>query len=380
MENFTAHNPTTIHFGKDVLGQLGLVINRYGKKVLLVYGQGSIKKNGLYNLILKQLNHIDADIYEFGGIKPNPVVEDVDKAASFGRENMVDVILAVGGGSVIDSAKAISIAIPANVPAWDFIERRTVPRSAIPLVSVMTLAATGSEMNPFAVLSNHEAELKLGYGHPLLFPKHSFLDPRLTFSVSANYTAFGMACIIGHGLEAYFGLGEEASLADRFTLSIISETVQFGPALLENLSDYELRAKIMLAAALALNGMTMYGRVSGEWGVRSIGHILSLLYDMPFGASLSIVYPAWLKFQRDKLGPRISLLGKNVFGTDDVDMTINRLEGFFKLLDCPVRIRQMMGNNADSNEIIRVMTRHHVNSNVHQLTHNDYSKIVELMF
>ena len=298
MENFTVFNPTTLYFGKNVLNRLGFTINNYGKRVLLVYGVKSIKNNGLYEVIKQQLDSIGAEVFEYGGIRSNPVVQDVDAAAAIGREHGVDVILAVGGGSVIDSAKIISIAIPVEVSAWGFFERRMIPRTAIPLVAVLTLAATGTEMNQFAVLTNHDTENKTGYGNPLLYPKHSFLDPQLTVSVPANYTAYGIADLVAHCLEVYFGKGEEATLSDRFIFSIIREAMEYGPALMNDLSDYSLRAKIMYAATMALNGMTQYGRVSGEWGVHSIGHLLSLLYDIPHGASLTIVYPAWLRLQQ----------------------------------------------------------------------------------
>lgn len=379
MENFTAYNPTTLHFGKDVLNQLGITVNRFGKKVLLVYGQNSLKRNGLYDKIIHQLDAIGADVYEYGGIRSNPLVDDVDAAADLGRENAVDVILAVGGGSVIDSAKIISIAIPVEVPAWDFFERRLIPHSAVPLVVVLTLAATGSEMNAFAVLSNHEAENKSGYGSPLMFPKHAFLDPQLTTSVPKDYTAYGIADLVAHCLEAYFGKGEAATLSDRFVFSIINEAIEYGPALLDDLTNYELRAKIMFAATMAQNGMTMYGRTSGDWGVHSIGHILSLLYDIPHGASLTIVYPAWLRLQRENLGQRISLLGKNIFGTVDADLTIDRLEGFFRMIDCPVRLSEVVSDRADEGEIFRVMVHNNVATFVHKLTHDDYHKVIKLM-
>lgn len=379
MENFTAYNPTTLHFGKDVLNQLGVTLNRYGKKVLFVYGQHSVKENGLYDRIMRQLEAIGAEVYEYGGIRANPVVEDVDAAAELGRENAVDVILAVGGGSVIDSAKVISIAIPVEAPAWDFFERRLIPRTAVPVVAVLTLAATGTEMNPFAVLTNPEAEYMTGYGSPLMFPKHSFLDPQLTFTVPKDYTAYGIAVLTGHSLETYFGKGEEATLSDRFIFSIIKEAIEYGPALLDDLTNYELRAKIMFAATMALNGMTMYGRESGERGVHSIAQILTLLYDIPHGASLTIVYPAWLRLQRENIGHRISLLGKNIFETENVDTAIDRLEGFFRIMECPVRLSEAINGPVNPVELFRAMVHNKVVTFVHKLNHDDYQKLIDMM-
>lgn len=378
MESFIAYNPTSLHFGKNILNDLGSTVNKYGNRVLLVYGKNSIKQNGLYNLIRAQLEKLNAQVFEYGGIKSNPIVEDVDGAAELGRKHNVNVILAVGGGSVIDSAKMIAITIPYQIKAWDYFTRvAPAPVTAIPMLAVLTLAATGSEMNPFAVISNHKAEVKGSYTSPLMFPKHSFLDPQFTVSVPYNYTAYGIADLIAHCLEAYFGKGE-ATLADRFVFSIIKEALENGPALLKDLTNYDLRARIMFAATMALNGMTMQGRASGEWGVHSIGHILSLLFDVPHGASLTIVYPAWLKLQKHKLADRISYLGQNIFNTSDVDLTIERLESFFRLMDCPVRLSEIV-DDFNSEEIIRIMIQNKAATFVHKLDHDDYKTVVELM-
>lgn len=379
MENFVAYNPTSLHFGKDVLNGLPQILNRFGKKVLLVYGTGSIQRNGLYNHIINLLKSMDAEVFEYSGIRSNPVVEDVDAAAAVGRENRVDVVLAVGGGSVIDSAKIISIAIPSETPAWNYFARRAMPRTAVPLVAVLTLAATGTEMNPFAVLSNHAAETKGSFSSPLMYPKHSFLDPQYTASVPKDYTAYGIADLIAHSLEAFFGKGEEATLSDRLVYSIILEAMEYGPELLNDLENYKLRAKIMYAATMALNGLTMHGRASGEWGVHSIGHILSLLYDVPHGASLTIVYPAWMKLMKNRLNDRIKLLGNNLFGSSTAEETIEQMELFFKYIGCPVRLSDLGGIKPDADEIYRLMVQSKAATYVHKLNEDDYREIIKLM-
>lgn len=379
MENFIAYNPVKLHFGKDVLDDLGKAVDEFGKKVLLVYGGGSIKKNGVYEKIIKQLNTIGAEVYEYSGIKPNPVVEHVNDAASSGREKKVDVIIAAGGGSVIDSAKMISIAIPVNASAWDFFEGKIKPKSAIPLISVLTLAATGTEMNPYAVLQNNSLQRKLGMGHQLMYPQHSFLDPTYTISVSKEYTAYGIADLIAHCLEAFFGAGD-ASLSDKFVYSIISEAMQYGPLLMQDLKDYDLRAKIMYAATAALNQTTTYGRVSGDWGVHNIGHNLSLLFDMAHGASLAIAYPAWLKLHHDRAGDRIIELGKNIFDDDTIDGTINKFENFFRSIGCPVRLPDA-GINKDQHElIVDAMTKHDESGVHHKLSREDVVEMIEAMW
>jgi alcohol dehydrogenase YqhD (iron-dependent ADH family) len=377
MENFIAYNPTKLYFGRDVLNELGKSVKVHGHKVLLVYGRGSIKNNGIYEKVLDQLNRIDTEVYEYPGIRPNPIIEDVDAAARLGREKQVDVILAVGGGSVIDSAKIISITIPVDHTGWYFYSERARPHKAIPLIAVPTLAATGSEMNPFAVVQNNSARQKTGFGHDLLYPRCSFLDPRNTFSVPRDYTAYGIADLTAHCLEAYFGEGD-ATLSDRFVYAILQEAVACGLPLLDNLHDYDLRAKIMYAATAALNKLTIYGRRWGDWGVHSIGHVLSLLFDLPHGASLSIVYPAWLKFHRDKIPGRITELGKNVFGVKNPDHTINAFEAFFRSLHCPVRLSEMGIGREKMPEIIEVMGINKASGNQYKLSPKDYPVLVEL--
>lgn len=379
MENFIAYNPTKLHFGKGVVNGLGKVIAGYGKRVLLVYGRGSIKRNGIYEKVIGQLKNINAEVFEYHGIKPNPIIEDVDAAAKLGRENKVDVILAVGGGSVIDSSKIISITIPVNHTGWDFYEGKAKPQSAIPLVSVLTLAATGTEMNPFAVTQNHKTKQKLGYGNELTYNRHSFLDPEHTYSVPRNYTAYGIADLIAHSLEAYFGAGD-ATLSDKLVFAIINEAKEFGEALLNDLGNYDLRAKIMYAATMALNQTTMYGRVSGDWGVHSIGHVLSLLYDVPHGASLSIVIPAWLKFHRNKISDRIAFLGQNIFGVKTAEETIEAFETYFKSITCPIRLREISKGNESKEEILKVMNLNKVGGANHKLSNEDHAKILDLFW
>jgi hypothetical protein len=327
---------------------------------------------------MNQLNAVGMTVWSYSGIRPNPLIEDVDAAAALGREHHVDVIVAVGGGSVIDSAKVISIAIPANRSGWDFYTGRFKPSSAVPLISVLTLAATGTEMNPFAVVQNNATRQKLGGGHELMYPLHSFLDPQFTFSVPRDYTAYGIADLTAHCLENYFGAGE-ATLSDRFVFAIIQEAVENGPRLLNRLSDYELRARIMYAATAALNRTLSYGRKDGgDWAVHGIGHVLSLLYDIPHGATLSIVYLAWLKLQKDRIPDRIAFLGKNVFGVHTADETIKAFEEFFKSIDCPISV-STFGIGADKKmDILEVMVLNRVNGNHHKLTVEDYSALIDL--
>ena len=378
MENFTAYNPTTLHFGKDILSTLGTTLKEYGNRVLLVYGQGSVKKSGLYDRITGDLKMQGFEIAEYGGIKSNPLIEDVDAAAAMGREHRADVILAVGGGSVIDSSKIISVAIPVQNPAWDFFSGKAKASGAIPLVAVLTLAATGTEMNPFAVVSNHDLGLKSAFGSPLTFPKHSFLDPGLTLTVPRDYTAFGIADLVAHCFEAWFGIGETA-LTDRFVISIVREAMEYGPKLLDDLQNYEYRERIMFAATMALNGMTMYGRSTGDWGVHSAGHCLSLLYDVPHGASLTIVYPAWMRHFKDRVGERIAQLGSALFDEPlTMDESIQRIETFFRSIGCPVRLSDMNIPGDPRQRLFESMVHSKVSGGNVKMKEEDYRELIGL--
>lgn len=379
MENFILYNPVKLHFGRGVVNSLGEAISAYGKRVLLVYGGGSIKRNGIYDQVVGQLHNIGAQVFEYQGIRPNPTIEDVDAAAELGRKHEVDVILAVGGGSVIDSAKVISITIPVGHSCWEFIKNRAVPAKAVPLVAVLTLAATGTEMNRFAVVQNNATKEKLGYGSLLTYPRESFLDPSFTLSVSKEYTGYGVTDLIAHCMEVYFGEGE-ATLSDRFVYAIIREAIEYGPRLMANPDSYELREKIMYAATNALNNLTAYGRKNGDWGVHSIGHTLSVLYGVPHGASLSIAYPAWMRLLRDRAGDRISELGKHLFSVNSVDETISELENLFTSLASPIRLSQIgLSDEKTLQEIVNTMTTNRVGGNHHKLNEEDYRELVRLM-
>lgn len=380
MENFIANNPTSLHFGKDVLNDLGSTVSKYGKRVMLVYGKGSIKQTGLYQQVMNQLKKVKAEVYEYSGIRPNPIVDDIDAAAALGRAKEIDVILAVGGGSVIDSAKAMAITIPVLHSAWDFYSGRNKPSAALPVIAVLTLAATGSEMNQFAVLQNNRSRNKSAYGHYLLYPKHSFLDPTYTLTVPKDYTAYGIVDLVAHALESYFGKGD-ASLSDRIVFSIIHEAMEYGPKLLDNLQDYDLRARIMYAATLALNGITLNGRASGEWGVHEIGHVLSALYDVPHGASLSVAYPAWLKTVKEQIPERIQHLGRNLFGVNSVNDTIDELEKFFRRIGSPVTLAELKvnGNGNSHKQIIDALIKNKVNGSAITLSEQDYHILLTYM-
>ncbi len=379
MENFVAYNPVKLNFGANVIETLGSTVKEYGNRVLLVYGKGSVKKYGYYDKVASQLKKYGLEIFEYSGIKPNPIIEDVQEASLIGKKNNVDVIVALGGGSVIDSAKIISLGIVSDENPWRFMTWEITPQKAIPLISVLTLAATGTEMNAAAVVQNHSTGQKVGYVNELMFPKQSFLDPMFTVSVPRNYTSYGIVDLIAHAMEAFFGKGEP-SITDQITIDIINDAMKWGPLLLDDLENVDLRTKIMLDATLALNGLTNYGKKSGDWGVHTMGHELSLLFDTPHGASLSIAYPAWLKLQKERIPERIIKLGKGLFGVDNVDDTIRELESFFHKIESPVNLNEIDLEEGRKNEIIDQYHRNNVSGMHHALSDNDHVKLVDLMF
>ena len=374
MENFIAHNPTKVHFGKDIVVELGEVAANLGKKALLVYGRGSVLRNGSYQDTKDQLDRAGIEIIEFSGIKPNPVVEDVDAAAGIGIEHRVDMVVAVGGGSVIDSAKIIAVCISEQCKGWDVMKGLRDPQRVIPIIAVLTLAATGSEMNAVAVVQNMQTMEKFGYRHPVMFPSHSFMDPAYTCSVPPDHTGYGIADLVAHVLESYFGQGD-ASLSDRFAASIILEAMEYGPILMNDLNNFDLRARIMWAATTALNGLLSCGRANGEFTSHALGHQLSLLYD-------TIAFPAWMKHMKPKIGHRLEKLGHDLFGDTSADRTIEGLESFFRQVQCPIRLQDIGISPDQKDEIVTLMNKNNVNGKNpdNLLIGLDREQIVDLMF
>jgi len=379
MENFVLHNPTKLIFGKGVVSQLGEQVKSVGKNVLLLYGKGSIKQNGIYEEIKNQLKNINANIVEYGGIKPNPIVQDADNAIALGIAEKTDVIVAVGGGSVIDTAKFVSLAIPGKFKAWDVVKFAVNPVKAVPIIAVLTLAATGTEMNGNAVLQNHETDEKLGWHHDLAYPKVSFLDPSYTATVSREQTVNGIVDLITHSLEAYFGKGE-STISDRLVEAIIKDAIEWAPILLNNLSDYEARAHKMLDATLALNDITFVGKQGGDWGIHSLGHVISLLFDTAHGSTLSVMGLAWMRHISNRNPERIAKLGNQLFGTKTATETIEKLEEFYKKINAPVRMKDLAVDSHNKQRILEVMESNQASGYHFRLTKEDQEKIVDFAF
>ncbi len=380
MENFIEYNPTKVHFGKNIVDTMHTLIDNYGKKALIVYGKESAKKYGFIDKISAQLELANIAFVEYGGIKPNPVISDVYKAVALCKKEKIDFIISVGGGSVVDSAKLIALAYANDLDAWEIMKHNHVITKTIPHIVVLTFAATGSGMNGITVIQNHEAQEKVAYFNKLLHPNESFIDPTFTVTVSKENTIYGIVDMISHCLEAYFA-GGEADLSDRFVAATLKEIIDVSEELLRNLNDYELRARIMWASTVALNGTLYSGRrTSGDWGSHSIGHALSFLFDTPHGATLSVVFPAWLKHFKFELDDRLEKLGFLLTGNEcSAEDTIEFFDNFFKKIEAPTVLNDLKIDNLKVAEIKKYLIHTKANGMNYQLTEDDYDSILDLM-
>lgn len=317
MYNFVFHNTTKIYFGPNQLGHLGEELKQFGSRVLLAYGGGSIKKIGLYDRVLEELKKAGLTVWELPGIEPNPRHTTVNKGAEICRREKIDAVLAVGGGSTIDCAKVVAAAAFYEGDSWDLVTRKAPITKALPVVTIVTLAATGSEMNPNAVISNLETNEKIGLVHPLLQPKVSFLDPTLTYSVNAFQTACGAVDIMSHVFDAfYFTAAPKMHLVDRAMEEVLKTVIKYAPIAIREPDNYEARANLMWASSWALNGFLRTGAPQ-VFSCHAMEHELSAFYDITHGLGLAILTPRWMSYILDEASaPQFKQFGVNVLGLD----------------------------------------------------------------
>ncbi|MCP8969820.1 iron-containing alcohol dehydrogenase [Ectobacillus ponti] len=345
MLNFAFHNPTKLIFGKGQLAQLKTEVPKHGKKVLLTYGGGSIKRNGLYDQVIGLLEEIGAEVYELSGIEPNPRISTVRKGVQMCKEHGIDFLLAVGGGSVIDGTKAIAAGAKYEGDTWDIVLRKHIPTEALPFGTVLTLAATGSEMNAGSVITNWETNEKYGWGSPVTFPQFSILDPVHTFTVPLDQTIYGMVDIMSHVLETYFHQGTNALLQDRFCESLLRTMIETAPKLVKDLENYELRETVLYSGTMALNGVLAMG-IQGDWATHNIEHAVSAVYDIPHGGGLAILFPNWMKHVMDENIGRFVQFATRVFDVNPEGKTdrevalegIEALRSFWTSIGAPSRL------------------------------------------
>jgi alcohol dehydrogenase YqhD (iron-dependent ADH family) len=347
MENFVFNNTTKIIFGKGVESQVGSELKGY-KKILLHYGSGSIKKSGLYDRVIQSLQDAGVAWVELGGVKPNPSLSLVYEGIHLCRANQVELILAVGGGSAIDSAKAIAMGVCYAGDVWDFYDGSVKPQQALPVGVILTIAAAGSESSVSSVITRQEGLLKRAVDSRLILPRFAMLNPELTYTLPPYQTACGVADIMAHILERYFTRVKNVDLTDRLCEATLKTVINFAPRLLENPCDYEGRAEIMWAGALAHNDLLGTGRI-GDWGSHMIEHELSGIYDVAHGAGLAVLFPAWMEYVYKEDLNRFVQYAVRVWGVDDCFgepqrialAGIARTRDFFRRIGLPVSLGDM---------------------------------------
>jgi len=350
MINFEYYTPTKVFFGKDTHQNVGIIIKNYGyKKILLHYGGSSIKKNGLYDQITQSLNENNIEFVELGGAAPNPKVSLVRIGAEICKKENVEMVLAVGGGSVIDSAKVISISALSDIDPWEFSAKRETPTNALPLGTILTLSASGSEMSASAVITNEEGLFKRGFNSDKNRPLFSILNPELTYTVDKFQTGCGVVDIMMHTLERYFTKTKSVDLTDHLAEGLLKSVISAGEIAVENPTDYEARATLMWAGSLSHNDLTGAGR-EVLLTCHQLEHELSGMYDfVAHGAGLSVIFPAWAKFVYKSNVEKFCQYAVRVW---NIDMDFENLEdtalkgilateNYFKLLNMPVRLSEL---------------------------------------
>lgn len=347
MINFSYQNATKIIFGKDTENEVGNETKKYGKKVLLHYGGGSIKKSGLYDRVIKSLKDTGIEIFELGGVKPNPRLSLVRAGIELCHKNNIDLILAVGGGSVIDSAKAIGIGASYDGDVWDFYTGKAIVNATLPVGVILTIPAAGSEASTGSVITNEDGWYKRATGSDLMRPVFGIMNPKLTYTLPPYQTAAGAADMMAHIFERYFTNEPNVDLTDRLSEATLRTIIKNVPIVLENPENYEARAEIMWAGTIAHNGILGTGRVE-DWGTHDMEHEISGIYDITHGAGLAILFPAWMKYVYKQDVNRFAQFANRVW---DVEIDINNLEAtalegiertkaYFKKIGMPVSLTE----------------------------------------
>ena len=354
MNNFTFQNPVKLIFGKGTISKLANEIPA-DKRIMITFGGGSVKNNGVYKQVKDALkNHYTV---EFWGIEPNPSVETLCKAITLGKEEKIDFLLAVGGGSVIDGTKLIAAGIPYIGDAWDIVLRGYPETETIPLATVLTLPATGSEMNGGSVISNKATNEKFAFHTN--FPLFSILDPETTFTLPNNQIANGLIDTFVHVMEQYLTFTEVNRLMDRWAESILQTITEIAPQIINNHTDYNLMSDYMLSATMALNGFIAMG-VTQDWATHMIGHELTALHGITHGETLAIVLPGTLRVLKEQKKSKLIQYGERVWGiiegADDerADRAIEKTEEFFRSLGLATRLPE---KNVDEKTILEVQRR-----------------------
>ncbi|MFN8348578.1 MAG: iron-containing alcohol dehydrogenase [Spirosomataceae bacterium] len=381
MNNFQYHNPVKIVFGKGQIAQLSRLVPM-DTRIMLTYGGGSIFKNGVYEQVKAAL--AGREIVEFGGIEANPVYETLMKAVEIARAEKVNFLLSVGGGSVLDGTKFIAAAIPFTGPdPWQIVASRAKITTAVPLGAVLTLPATGSEMNYYAVISRKETHEKKGMGNPLVYPQFSVLDPETTFSLPPRQIANGIADAFTHVMEQYMTYPVRAEMQDRMAEAVLMTLIEEGPKMMENPTDYDAAANVMWAATLALNGLLAAG-VPTDWATHQIGHELTALHGIDHARTLAVVLPHLLEIKKEAKREKLIQYAKRVWqlnGTDDelVAGAIQKTADFYESLGIPTKASAYSVNTDTVGKVVQRFAERGMNFGEHaDITPEVVGKILEL--
>ncbi len=384
--NFDFYAPTKIIFGENSTVVVGRYTRQYSDNILLVLGRSSAKEIGLYEKVIEQLTKENIKFHLLEGVKPNPTVDLVRKGIEVVKKNSINFILAVGGGSVIDTAKAIACGIFYDGDVWDFFVKKAKITNALPIGVVLTVAATGSEMNGNAVISNEETKQKLAISNPILYPKFSILDPLNTITLPLNHTLYGIVDILSHVFEQYFDKTplEESILQDRFAESIMKTVIEVAPKLAKDLKNINYRATILWCSTMALNGIIGCGKQQ-DWASHQIEHALSALYDISHGLGLAIVFPAWMKYVYEEIPERFCNFAKNVWRISEAidklqlaKISIEKLELFYQGLGIQTKLSQIGIEPKDFELISKKATEFGYIGSVKKLSKEDVRNILEL--
>jgi len=385
MENFTFRNATKIIFGKGAESKVGAETAKYGSKILLHYGGGSIKKYGIYDRVLKSLKDSGLEIIELGGVQPNPRLSLARKGIDICRKEKVDFILAVGGGSAIDSAKTIASGVPYSGDVWDFYTGKAELKEIVPVGVVLTIPASGSESSGSAVITNEEGLYKKGFYSELLRPKFAILNPEITYTLPPYQTACGASDIMAHIMERYFTTVKDVELTDRFCEAALRTIINNTPVVLREPENYAARAEIMWTGTIAHNDLLSTGRI-GDWGSHKIEMEISGIYDLAHGAGLAIIFPAWMKYVYEKDLQRFAQFATRVWDVEpdfnDIKKTalagIERLKNFYKEIGLPVTLKEANIPYDRLEEMARKCTENGPVGNFVKLDTDDVLKILEI--
>jgi len=342
MKNFSYHNPTRIEFGAGKEENIGHYISEYGvSKILIVYGSERIKKNGLFEKVTKSLTDNEISFESLGGVQSNPLLSKVYEGIEIAKSKNVEAILAIGGGSVLDSSKSIAAGAKYDGDVWDFFTYKAVPNKALKIFDIMTLAATGSEMNNYAVVTKDETKEKFNLAGPATYPTVSVINPELQATVGNDYLAYSAADIFAHSLDLYLSATYLPEYMAGYIENILKTVIRTTDTLLADAANYEARAEFAWAATQALNFTTFCGVENNRYDTHFLEHTLSAEYNIAHGAGLSILMPAWMKWQKQFLPERFDRFAKVMFNVEGADAGIEALKGWYSKIGAPVILKEV---------------------------------------